>query len=238
MKQLRCISIISIILFFYVEAEKIPRQSVIKLSDRTILNIDTDDKFIMAAHDDGCECINYDCGCCTYIVWNAISLNGKLCANASYLEHDYGISLTLTFNNFCIINETVSARNPPPICAGEDIVDALEVEICLRIYDIDIESDKFHACFEILGKVLKLPVSSIKLGCVDTKLHRKMQYIIDNTISNLFINVSPPVDSHRQEQMIAAYSQGSLPSHSLIEVFLFFIFFYWISVILGTILYW
>ncbi|EZA49842.1 hypothetical protein X777_11823 [Ooceraea biroi] len=46
--------------------------------------------------------------------------------------------MTLTFNKWTIINETVSARNPPPICIGENIVD-LEIEVCLHIYDIDID---------------------------------------------------------------------------------------------------
>lgn len=113
-----------------------------------------------------------------------------VCANASYLEYDYGISITVTFNTFTIINETVSgniqlqikryailllyfnkciflARNPPPICVGEDIVDTVELEICLHIYDIDI-SDRFHACFEILGKIMKLRISKIKLGCINS----------------------------------------------------------------------
>ncbi|CAL1681721.1 unnamed protein product [Lasius platythorax] len=169
MKQLHCINIMHIsivlILFFHVEVVEMIDQSVItRTADSEIY---TDGELIIKPHNNSCECIKYDCGCCQYMELDAISLNGTLCANASYLEYDYGISITVTFNTFTIINETVSARNPPPICVGEDIVDTVELEICLHIYDIDI-SDRFHACFEILGKIMKLRISKMKLGCINS----------------------------------------------------------------------
>jgi len=56
----------------------------------------------------------------------------------------------------------------------------VDVEICLRIYDIDIDSDKFHACFEISGKIMKLTITKIKLGCIRTKLRNEIKYIKNN----------------------------------------------------------
>ncbi|KYQ53732.1 hypothetical protein ALC60_07356 [Trachymyrmex zeteki] len=109
-----------------------------------------------------------------------------ICVNASYLEKDYGISLTITYNNFVIINETISARNPPPICFGEDILNEVDIEVCLHMYDINIDKHKFHVCFEIYGKIMKLPITKIKLGCIQTKLHDKMEYI-ENNLSKLFL---------------------------------------------------
>lgn len=144
-----------------------------------------DSEFIMKACDSNCECIKYNCGCCQHLEWDAVSMDGKLCVNASYLERDYGVSLTVTYNNFAIFNETISARNPPPICFGEDIIDALDAEVCLRVYDIDIDADKFHACFEISGKIMKLTVTKIKLGCIQTKLRNKIDYI-ENHLPPLF----------------------------------------------------
>jgi len=76
-----------------------------------------------------------------------------------------------------------SARNPPPICTGEDIVEYIEIEVCLRIYDINIESNKFNACFEIFGKIMKLKFSKIKLGCIATNLYKEMMYIENNIIN-------------------------------------------------------
>jgi len=75
------------------------------------------------------------------------------------------------------------ARNPPPICTGEDIVEYIEIEVCLRIYDINIESNKFNACFEIFGKIMKLKFSKIKLGCIGTNLYKEIMYIENNIIN-------------------------------------------------------
>ncbi|KYN08534.1 PREDICTED: uncharacterized protein LOC108773083 [Cyphomyrmex costatus] len=150
------------------------------------LDNETYNEYFIKMNDNGCKCIQYNCGCCQLLIWDAVSLDGKLCVNASYLEKDYGISLTVTYNNFAIINETISARNPPPICFGEDIIDAVDVEICLHVYDINIDGDKFHVCFEIYGKIMKLPITKIKLGCLQTKLHDKMEYI-ENNWSKLFL---------------------------------------------------
>ncbi|KYM89691.1 hypothetical protein ALC53_02003 [Atta colombica] len=98
-----------------------------------------------------------------------------ICANTSYLEKDYG------FSQYIFL-----ARNPPPICFGEDILNEVDVEVCLHIYDININKDKFHVCFEIYGKIMKLPITKIKLGCIQTKLRNKMEYI-ENNLSKLFL---------------------------------------------------
>lgn len=135
-----------------------------------------------------------------------------VCANASYLNYSYGISVTVTFNNFTILNETVSgniwlwiieyvknflwnyiltkvcifiAQDPPPICIGEEIIQQIEAEICLRILDVHINSNKFHACFQILVKLMKFKVFSINLGCIDTKIQNKLTSIKNNTFNLL-----------------------------------------------------
>ncbi|GAB1859628.1 hypothetical protein CAJAP_00707 [Camponotus japonicus] len=120
-------------------------------------------------YDNSCECINkYYCGCCQFIEWDAVSLNGTLCGNASYLDHDYGISITLTYNNVTLINETVTVKDAPPICVG-NFVDSV-FDICLQIYDIDVDSNGFHACFEILGKIMKFEIYKLELGCIGSML--------------------------------------------------------------------
>lgn len=189
MKQLHCITLnsmmhisIVLLLFFYAVVVEVKGQNVIT---ETADSETSHDKSVIKLHENNCECIEYNCGCCQLIELDTISLNGTLCANASYLEHDYGISITVTYNNYAIINETVSARNPPPICVGEDIVDAIEIEICLHIYDIDVDTDRFHACFEILGKIMKIKISKLKLGCINSKPRETLKYIENNIPFNL-----------------------------------------------------
>ncbi|XP_071556130.1 uncharacterized protein [Temnothorax nylanderi] len=187
MGRLRCFDITSIafigMLFFAGVAEEATGQDAITSLESNVLDlIGTNSEYNMKAYDNGCKCIKHNCGCCKRLEWDAISMDGKLCINATYLENDYGVSLTVTYNNFTVYNETVSARNPPPICFGEDIVDALDVEVCLRIYDINYKSDDFHACFEITGRIMKLTISKIKLGCIQAELRKKIEYI-ENKLS-------------------------------------------------------
>ena len=89
-------------------------------------------------YDNGCECIEYNCGCCQYLQWDVISMDGKckyiiicslyynylislysvlglflyiiVCANASYLEKDDEFLVTITYNDFVVINETISGN--------------------------------------------------------------------------------------------------------------------------------
>ncbi|XP_015186852.1 PREDICTED: uncharacterized protein LOC107071920 [Polistes dominula] len=118
-----------------------------------------------------CECIQYNCGCCHYLTWNSISLEGLLCTNASYLDKDLGFSVTVSYNDLIIINETISARNPPPICFGEYIIPNLKAEICLRLYDINISKTDIHGCFELEARLIRIKILPIQLGCFDTKMN-------------------------------------------------------------------
>ncbi|XP_011166387.1 uncharacterized protein LOC105200506 [Solenopsis invicta] len=193
MQGLRCVGIIDIVvigIFCTRIAGATGQDMITSTTNPASLDIKTTEtfnEFKLKAESNNCKCFNYDCGCCQHLKWDEISMDGILCANASYLVNDYGISLTLTFNDFTIINETVSARNPPPICFGEDIVDALDIEICLHIYDIHIpiKNDKFRACFEILGKIMKLKITKIHLGCVQTELSKKTEYVKNEVKNNL-----------------------------------------------------
>ncbi|XP_025269496.1 uncharacterized protein LOC112639515 [Camponotus floridanus] len=188
MKQLHCINMrisIVLLLFFYAEIVEVIGQDVIKIqtANSGILNT----KSVMKIYNNGCECIKYHCGCCQFIEWDAVYLNGTLCANASYLDRDYGISITITYNHITIINETVTARDPPPICIGENIVGSVKIDICLQIYDIDVDYNGFHACFDILGKIMKLKVYKLELGCIGSMQHKEKQYI--NNINNITFNL-------------------------------------------------
>ncbi|XP_018059082.1 PREDICTED: uncharacterized protein LOC108694227, partial [Atta colombica] len=55
-----------------------------------LLDNETHNEYIMRMYDNGCKCIEYNCGCCQHLQWDVISMDGKLCANTSYLEKDYG----------------------------------------------------------------------------------------------------------------------------------------------------
>ncbi|KAJ4436527.1 hypothetical protein ANN_16558 [Periplaneta americana] len=92
------------------------------------------------------------------------SLKAIFCMNISYLVHDYGISLTVTVNGYAIFNETVSARNPPPICLGVPYVKEY-ADLCIRLYDIDATSTHLHACVKAEARMKMIVIAKYEFGC-------------------------------------------------------------------------
>lgn len=113
---------------------------------------------------DACSCVDYNCGCCAHLEEKEIHLNSTICMNISYLVHDYGISLTVTVNGYAIFNETVSARNPPPICLGVPYVKEY-ADLCIRLYDIDATSTHLHACVKAEARMKMIVIAKYEFGC-------------------------------------------------------------------------
>ncbi|XP_008559659.1 uncharacterized protein LOC103579874 [Microplitis demolitor] len=114
-------------------------------------------------HQYGCHCVNYTCGCCEPI--NLIELHGIVCTNFSYLPNDYGVSLTITYNNYTLYNETISARNPPPICVGIPEFEKISAEVCVTFYDLTFKLHHFHCCSNLRIAVYHYIHRTIELGC-------------------------------------------------------------------------
>ncbi|XP_047362627.1 uncharacterized protein LOC124954165 [Vespa velutina] len=128
---------------------------------------------IINSIENSCECIRYDCGCCKRIETDIININGSVCANATYLDQEYGFSVTMTYKTIIVTNKTVSAKNPPPICYGFLYLSKLPIftdEICLHLYDIDVSNKDFHICFEIIIKMVLGKEVVTPLGCITKKL--------------------------------------------------------------------
>ncbi|XP_058799732.1 uncharacterized protein LOC131669110 [Phymastichus coffea] len=110
-----------------------------------------------------CKCVGYSCGCCSKINVEFL-LNAKVCANISYLPDQYGISVTITYNDKIIFNETDSVKNPPPFCIVH--IDKIKMEFCLRFYDLDIKNKCFSGCGELEINFYKVvPLQKFSLGC-------------------------------------------------------------------------
>ncbi|XP_071788729.1 uncharacterized protein [Asterias amurensis] len=95
-----------------------------------------------------------------------INVNG--CVSAEYLSDAIGVHLMATINGINFIDETLSATNPPAICAPIPGVGKL-ASACVKVSDINISSSgSFHACFAVSAKAIGITVASRDLGCVST----------------------------------------------------------------------
>lgn len=112
----------------------------------------------------GCNCVGYTCGCCQHIEVEEIGLNDTVCINVTYLDQDYGLEVTLSVDGHVYINASISARNPPPLCAAIPGLKDL-ASICLQFYNLNVNSTSFSGCMRVVAKLKYVTVEKINIGC-------------------------------------------------------------------------
>ncbi|XP_038053129.1 uncharacterized protein LOC119725679 [Patiria miniata] len=87
------------------------------------------------------------------------------CVLAEYNVEDLSVHLKLTVLGHDIIDETVSAHDPPAICAP--IPDVPFTSICIKLSDLEVTGSKFHGCIALSAKFFGHTVVTVNLGCVN-----------------------------------------------------------------------
>lgn len=111
-----------------------------------------------------CLVVGYNASCCQHLEIDKVKLNSTVCINLSYLQSDYGLSLTVTLDGKVYINETVSARNPPALCAELPYTKEL-ASICLKFYNLDFSQSTFSGCTKIIIHLAGVTVADKDIGC-------------------------------------------------------------------------
>lgn len=111
-----------------------------------------------------CQCSNYNCSCCMHTEMEKIKLNATTCLSLAYLTKDYGLSIILSINGRVVYENTVSARNPPPICFAVPYLEEF-ASLCLEFYDLQFKEKELDGCAKIIGKLAHVSVGVVRLGC-------------------------------------------------------------------------
>ncbi|XP_012139149.2 uncharacterized protein LOC105662325 [Megachile rotundata] len=99
-------------------------------------------------HNAPCYCKNLTCNCCATLDIPKI-VNGKTCVAVTYLPQDLGIKILLTLDGKELFSQTISVRNPPPICI---VIPYVPVgKVCVRVYDIEVVGYKVHMCVDLVA---------------------------------------------------------------------------------------
>ena len=106
----------------------------------------------------------YNASCCQHLEVDRVKLNSTVCLTLSYLPSDYGLSLTATLDGKVYINKTVSARNPPALCAQLPYLKKL-ASICLKLYNLDISHSTFSGCAKIIIRLAGITIAEKDIGC-------------------------------------------------------------------------
>ncbi|XP_015589257.1 uncharacterized protein LOC107264941 isoform X2 [Cephus cinctus] len=76
------------------------------------------------------------------------------------------------------INATV--RNPPPICFGEHFIDSLEVDLCIRLHNIDFDKHHLSACVRFEAKVMRCVIAKQEIGCFNIAHQNTQELDVSN----------------------------------------------------------
>ncbi|XP_003426913.1 uncharacterized protein LOC100679599 [Nasonia vitripennis] len=146
--------------------------------------------------DGRCECAKRNCGCCTSLRVKHI-VDGNVCANFSYIPEELGISVTITYNDKTILNNTVSAHNPPPLCVVH--VDQLHMNICLRFYDLAVKDRCLSGCSSLEVSFSKfIPNQKIKLGCFKLDTLQRSSTEIQSTFNESVVDYLNRQSKHNE----------------------------------------
>ncbi|VDI00578.1 Hypothetical predicted protein [Mytilus galloprovincialis] len=111
-----------------------------------------------------CHVVGYNAGCCQHVELDEVDLNSTVCVNMTYLPTEYGISLTLTIDGRALINETVSAKNPPALCAELPYTKKI-ASLCLKFFNLDLSNSTFSGCVKIIIDLAYISIADYELGC-------------------------------------------------------------------------
>jgi len=142
--------------------------AVERLSDETKLLSNQTKQLLLSAKQlvagSGCVCVEYNCGCCAHVYVPEIHLDHTVCVNVSYLPQEYGFRATMNIDKWVILNVTMSAKNPPPICIAIPYLKE-EASVCVDFYNLDVTDKLFSGCVRFEAKFLHIIVSKVELGC-------------------------------------------------------------------------
>ncbi|XP_038053045.1 uncharacterized protein LOC119725638 isoform X2 [Patiria miniata] len=112
-----------------------------------------------------CSVNGYTSECCGSlsfkVLWEQVNLDA--CVLGEVLPDEYGIRVRLNVLGQTIIDETVSAHNPPALCSSVPGVKLASV--CVDLSDLEWENNNFSGCVALLAKVFGATVLNVDLGC-------------------------------------------------------------------------
>ncbi|XP_046398885.1 uncharacterized protein LOC124165491 [Ischnura elegans] len=167
-------------------ANSVSTSSSIRSDAKSVNATVQDEGFLLNETRNGCHCLNYSCGCCEHLEEEKIYLNATVCINATLLRSEYGISVTMTYNGVTLYNETISARNPPPLCVGAPYLKEY-AELCVRLYDLDVTRKRFHGCADAEARMKHILLAEYKLGCFDIGHFQSLQSSQENINNSLLV---------------------------------------------------
>ncbi|XP_026758590.2 uncharacterized protein LOC113518038 [Galleria mellonella] len=120
-----------------------------------------------------CNCDDFRCECCTGIRIESLSFDRRTCAVLTFEPTESTLDLEVKMNNDSVYRNTFSARNPPPFCVPIPVpyLPPGLMDMCIRLFDINIVEQKLHVCMDMDTRIDKAPILILHFDCMDMGLN-------------------------------------------------------------------
>ncbi|XP_015429177.1 PREDICTED: uncharacterized protein LOC107185915 [Dufourea novaeangliae] len=111
-----------------------------------------------------CQCENLECNCCVGVNLNVINFNRKACTKFTYDPSTFTLNTVLSMNEREIYTNTLSTKNPPPLCVP--LPQLPIIQFCIRFFDVYTEGRNLHACIDLETRMIGSPILILHFNCV------------------------------------------------------------------------
>ncbi|KAG5677269.1 hypothetical protein PVAND_007040 [Polypedilum vanderplanki] len=108
-----------------------------------------------------CECKNGICSCCV----GGFFFNNKGCMKIKYIPENFAFEFRMMFNGLTLYRNTISGKNPPPICIVPPRFDRF-VEMCARFHDIYFVGRNMHLCLDVAVSIVEFEILDREFDCM------------------------------------------------------------------------
>ncbi|XP_076237195.1 uncharacterized protein LOC143180979 [Calliopsis andreniformis] len=111
-----------------------------------------------------CLCDGLICNCCAGINLTAIHFDRRACTKFVYDPSEFALKIVLSMNEREIYTNSISAKNPPPLCTPAPVLPF--VSFCVRLFDIYTAGKNLHACIDLETRIIGQPILILHFNCV------------------------------------------------------------------------
>ncbi|XP_046404073.1 uncharacterized protein LOC124169490 [Ischnura elegans] len=133
-----------------------------------IMNDETMEKHNLRILQNPCNCESLMCKCCAGFNIEQMNFAREGCMIFGFNPMEFSLDMMILMNDNMLWNNSLSAKNPPPICLPIVIpgVPTPRLEMCMKLYDIYFPGQNIHLCMDLDTKMMGSTLLLLHFDCM------------------------------------------------------------------------